>query len=39
MRNLVEFAESLLERNSIETFVFVICHLSDDDIKNIIYGK
>jgi len=38
MKNLCEFAESLLERNSVETFVEVICSLSDDDIKKIIQG-
>jgi len=38
MKNLCEFAESLLERNSVETFVEVICSLSDDDIEKIIKG-
>ena len=38
MKNLCAFAESLLERNSVETFVQVICSLSDDDIKRIIQG-
>ena len=38
MKNLCEFAESLLERNSVETFVQVICSLTDDDIKKIIQG-
>ena len=36
MKNLVEFAESILQRNSVETMVQIICSLSDDDIKNII---
>jgi hypothetical protein len=39
MKNLCEFAESLLERNSVETFVYVICQLTDEDIKDIINGK
>lgn len=38
MKNLCAFAEDLLERNSVETFVYVICHLSDDEIKQIIKG-
>lgn len=38
MKNLVAFAESILERNSIETMIEVICSLSDEDIKNIIYA-
>lgn len=38
MKNLVEFAESILQRNSIETMIEVICSLSDEDIKNIIYA-
>ena len=38
MKNLCRFAEDLLERNSVETFVFVICQLSDEDIKEIING-
>ena len=38
MKNLCEFAESLLERNSVETFVQVICSLTDEDIKKIIQG-
>ena len=38
MKNLCAFAEDLLERNSVETFVSVICSLSDDDIKKIIKG-
>ena len=38
MKNLCAFAESLLERNSVETFVEVICSLSDEDIKKIIQG-
>ena len=38
MKNLCAFAESLLERNSVETFVEVICSLTDDDIKKIIQG-
>ena len=36
MRNLVEFAENILERNSIETMVEIICSLTDEDIKEII---
>ena len=39
MDKLCAFAENLLERNSVETFVYVICHLSDNDIKNIINEK
>ena len=38
MKNLCAFAESLLERNSVETLVEVICSLTDDDIKKIIQG-
>ena len=38
MKNLCEFAEALLERNSVETFVSVICSLTDEDIKKIIQG-
>ena len=38
MKNLCEFAENLLERNSVETFVQVICSLSDEDIQMIIKG-
>ena len=38
MKNLCAFAESLLERNSVETFVSVICSLTDEDIKKIIQG-
>lgn len=38
MKNLCAFAESLLERNSVETFVEVICSLTDEDIKKIIQG-
>jgi hypothetical protein len=38
MKNLCAFAENLLERNSVETFVAVICSLTDEDIKKIIQG-
>ena len=38
MKNLCEFAESLLERNSVETFVQVICSLTDEEIQMIIKG-
>lgn len=38
MKNLCEFAEDLLERNSVETFVAIICSLSDEDIKKIVQG-
>ena len=38
MKNLMEFAENILERNSIETMIEVVCSLSDDDIKMIIAG-
>ena len=38
MKNLCAFAENLLERNSVETFVQVICSLSDEDIQMIIKG-
>lgn len=38
MKNLCEFAENLLERNSVETFVEVICSLSDEEIQMIIKG-
>lgn len=38
MKNLCAFAENLLERNSVETFVSVICSLTDEDIKKIIQG-
>jgi len=36
MKNLIAFADSILERNSIETMIEVICSLTDDDIKHII---
>ncbi len=36
MKNLCEFADSILQRNSIETMIEVICSLSDEDIKTII---
>ena len=39
MKNLVEFAENILKRNSVETMVQIICALSDDDIKSIINEK
>lgn len=38
MKNLIEFAENLFERNSLETAVKVICSLTDDEIKEIIAG-
>lgn len=38
MKNLCEFAESILARNTIETFIEIICSLSDDDVKQIIAG-
>ena len=38
MKNLCEFAENLLERNSVETFVQVICSLTDEEIQMIIKG-
>ena len=38
MKNLCAFAENLLERNSVETFVAVICSLTNEDIKKIIQG-
>lgn len=38
MRNLVEFADSILQRNSVETMIEIICSLSDDEIKSIIYA-
>lgn len=36
MKKLVQFVEKILERNSIETMVEIVCSLSDDDIKKII---
>lgn len=36
MKNLVEFAESILARNSVETMVEIICSLTDEDIQRII---
>lgn len=36
MENLIEFAESILERNSIDTMIEIICALSDDDIKQLV---
>ena len=36
MKNLLEFAQNILERNSVETMIEVICALSDDDIKKLI---
>ena len=38
MKNLCEFAENLLERNSVETFVAVICSLTNEEIQMIIKG-
>lgn len=38
MKNLCAFAENLLERNSVETFVQVICSLTDEEIQMIIKG-
>lgn len=39
MKNLLEFAQNILERNSVETMIEVVCSLSDEDIKNIVNGK
>ena len=36
MKNLCEFAENILQRNSIETMIEIICKLSDDDIKTLL---
>lgn len=36
MKNLCEFAENILQRNSIDTMIEVICSLSDDDINMIL---
>ena len=36
MKNLCEFAENILARNTIETMIEVICSLSDDDIKKLM---
>ena len=36
MENLIEFAESILKRNSIDTMIEIICALSDDDIKQLV---
>lgn len=38
MKNLVEFADSILQRNSVETMIEIICSLSDDEIKAIVYA-
>lgn len=38
MKNLLEFAQNILERNTVETMIEVVCSLSDDDIKQIIAG-
>jgi hypothetical protein len=38
MKNLLEFAQNILERNTVETMIEVICSLSDEDIKTIIEG-
>ena len=38
MANLVRFADDILQRNSIETMVEIICSLTDDEIKMIIQG-
>lgn len=35
MKNLYEFAEMILQKNSIDTMIEVICHLTDEDIKMI----
>lgn len=38
MKNLLEFAQGILERNSIETMIEIICSLTDDEIKMIAKG-
>jgi len=38
MKNLCEFAQNILERNSVETLIEIVCALSDDDIKMIANG-
>jgi len=40
MKNLCQFAEMILQRNSIETMIEVVCSLSEEQIKQIVdYGK
>jgi len=36
MKNLCEFAEMILARNTVETLVEIVCSLSDEDVKKII---
>ena len=36
MKNLIEFAENILQRNTIDTMIEIICSLSDEDINLII---
>ena len=38
MKNLCEFAEDILQRNSVDTLIEIVCALSDDDIQTIING-
>ena len=38
MANLAKFADEILQRNSVETMVEIICSLTDDEIKMIIQG-
>lgn len=36
MKNLCEFAENILQRNSIDTMIEIVCSMSDDEVKMII---
>ena len=36
MKNLCQFAEMILQRNSIETMIEVVCSLSEEQIKQIV---
>lgn len=36
MKNLCEFAENILQRNTIETMIEIVCSMSDDEVKMII---
>ena len=36
MTKLVQFAEMILENNSVDTMIDVVCNLSDEEIKMIM---
>lgn len=35
MNNLCEFAENILQRNSIDVMIEIVCSLTDDEIKTL----